>query len=231
VRHSPGMIELEHLHRSSKMFSKLILFLLFFCVFVASTSAHVKNTSSLADLHYSAAVRFQQSGKLSDAIAEYKHAIQKRKDEPSFYYGLATAFQAQHKLDSAIQNYSEALSLKPQEPMYQRSLEDAKHAKAAPFVDSGIKKQTSTPPDIPGAIADYNAALSIIEDSVVRSNLNAIAPYSRSDWRFHSGMFIQRNGEPNAKPFYEESRPIDSDTYLEEFLHGNRQVLYGYDVF
>lgn len=172
-----------------KKFSSLVLIISFP---VTLAFANASGDDSSAYQHYDAAVRNQQNGKLAEAVVEYKLAIADNAKEPSFYYSLGTAFQAMNDLDHAIESYAKALELKPKEPAYRQVLDAAKHTKAAPFIDSAIKKQTSTPPDLPGAIADYNQALSIIDDPIFRDMRDTTTPYNQ---RHPLGDFLKKDGE------------------------------------
>ncbi|HMO24613.1 MAG TPA: hypothetical protein PKC98_26920, partial [Candidatus Melainabacteria bacterium] len=78
-------------------------------------------------------------------------------------------------IDSAITNYEKAMSLDPATAAYKEALVGAKQAKAVPLLESAYKKQTTDMGggkyDLPGAIADYQAALRLSDDANSRMNL------------------------------------------------------------
>ncbi|MEZ4486738.1 MAG: tetratricopeptide repeat protein [Cyanobacteriota/Melainabacteria group bacterium] len=131
--------------------------------------------SAEAQTAYDDAVKLQQESKYDEAIASYKKAIAVNANEPAYYYAMGTAYQAKNDIDSAITNYEKAMSLDPATAAYKEALVGAKQAKAAPLLESAYKKQTTDMGggkyDLPGAIADYQAALRISDDANTRMNL------------------------------------------------------------
>jgi tetratricopeptide (TPR) repeat protein len=120
---------------------------------------------------FNEAVQLQQNGKLDEALAKYQEALKTNAQSDSVWYSMGTAYQAKNDFDKAMEAYQKAVSLNPKEPSYKKVLNDLKAAKAAPLADSAIKKQTATPPDLVGAIADYEASLRIYDDPSTRLNL------------------------------------------------------------
>lgn len=124
---------------------------------------------------YDQAIQLQQQGKLDEALDQYKKAIASSPNEASYYYGIGTCYAAKNDLDQAASNYQKAISLNPQEPSFKQALEQINQAKAAPLIESAIKKQTTPDAagkyDIAGAIADYEAALKIDDDANTHLNL------------------------------------------------------------
>jgi len=144
------------------------------------TTSAEQQKSSEAQEAYDKAVKLQTDNKFDEAIAEYGKAIATQPNESSYYYGLGTAYQgrASTKPDTspdyqkdfklAIDNYKKAVALNPKEATYKQTLVGAQQALAAPLVNSAIKKQTTKDEkgnyDLPGAIADYEAALKLCPD-------------------------------------------------------------------
>lgn len=135
------------------------------------TSGQVKAQGEAAAA-YDAAVKLQTDQKYDESIAKYKEAIALLPNSDSFYYGLGTCYQAKNDIDLAIEAYKKAISLAPNNPTYKQTLSGAQQIKAAPLIDSAIKKQTdAAKPDLPGAIADYEAALKLWNDPSTHMNL------------------------------------------------------------
>lgn len=134
---------------------------------------------------YDAAVKLQQEQKYDEAIESYKKAIAVNPKEAAYFYAMGTAYQAKPDLDNAIANYQKAMTLNPQEPAYKQALDGAQLAKAAPLLDSAYKKQTTDMGggkyDLPGAIADYRAALRIHEDASTHMNLGTALQANTND--------------------------------------------------
>ena len=124
---------------------------------------------------YEAAVKLQGDNKFDEAIAQYNTAIATSPNESSYYYGRGTAYQGKGDMDKAIDDYKKALNLNPREATYKQTLSAAQAAKAAPLVESAIKKQTTKDAkggyDLTGAIADYEAALKMSDDPGTHMNL------------------------------------------------------------
>lgn len=121
---------------------------------------------------YDAAVKLQTDQKYDESIAKYKEAIGLLPNSDSFYYGMGTCYQAKGDIDLAIEAYKKAISLAPGNANYKSVLSGAQQIKAAPLIDSAIKKQTdAAKPDLPGAIADYEAALKLWNDPSTHMNL------------------------------------------------------------
>lgn len=159
------------------------------------TTAADQQKASDADAAYQAAVKLQQANDFAGAIEQYKKAITLIPSEPSYWYSLGTAYQANNNIDQAIDAYGHASTLNPKEQSYKDLINQLKLAKAGPLIDSAVKKQTTKRPDgtydLAGAIADYEAALRIVDDQTTRLNLGtayqannqpqqAIAQYSRA---------------------------------------------------
>jgi len=134
-----------------------------------------QKASGEADAAYQDAVKLQQENKLEESVEAYKKALQLAPNEASYHYSLGTAYQAQNKFDEAIAAYSKAAQLNPKEPAYPQLVKQLKAAKAAPFIESAIKKQTTKDDkggyDLSGAIADYEAALKLSDDPSTHMNL------------------------------------------------------------
>lgn len=64
----------------------------------------------------------EQQGKVPEAIAEYKRALDIRPDYVDAHHNLGTLYLQQGKLDLAIRAFREATRLEPQGAIYQRSL-------------------------------------------------------------------------------------------------------------
>lgn len=135
------------------------------------TSGQVKAQGDAAAA-YDAAVKLQTDQKYDESIAKYKEAIALLPTSDSFQYGLGTCYQAKGDIDAAIDSYKKALSMAPNNPTYKQTLSGAQQIKASPLIDSAIKKQTdAAKPDLPGAIADYEAALKLWNDPSTHMNL------------------------------------------------------------
>lgn len=126
--------------------------------------------SSAASQAFNDAVALQQAQKYDEAIAKYQEALKSFPNEASYYYSLGTCYQAKEDLDNALVQYKKAQSLAPKEPAYPQLIKQIQQAKAAPLVNSAIEKQTQKN-DVPGAIADYEAALRICDDATTHSYL------------------------------------------------------------
>jgi tetratricopeptide (TPR) repeat protein len=156
--------------------------------------------SAEAQTNYDAAVKLQGENKLDDAIASYNKAIAISPNEPSYYYAEGTAYQAKNDIDKAIELYKKAAALNPKEPTYKNVLKQANQAKAAPLLDSAIKKQTTKTDkgdyDLAGAVADYEAALKIDPDDPT-AHMNAGTAYQAM------------NNMPKAVAEYKRSIALD----------------------
>ncbi|HEY9678501.1 MAG TPA: tetratricopeptide repeat protein [Drouetiella sp.] len=140
----------------------------------AAAQAADAQKSSDAAAAYDAAVKAQTANNLDEALVQYKKALSFAPNEATYWYGEGTAYQAKNDLDNAIKDYRKAVELNPKEATYKQTLQQAQVAvnatKAAPLVDSAIKKQTAAKPDLPGAIADYEAALRLNDDAYTNMN-------------------------------------------------------------
>ena len=138
-------------------------------------TANEQNKLNESGSSYDQAVKFQQEGKLDEALEQYKKAIAGQPNEASYYYGLGTCYAAKNDLPEAIKNYQKAISLNPQEAGFKQALTQANQAQAAPLIESAIKKQTTPDSagkyDLTGAIADYEAALKLDDDANTHLNL------------------------------------------------------------
>ncbi|MBI2809302.1 MAG: tetratricopeptide repeat protein [Candidatus Melainabacteria bacterium] len=141
----------------------------------AAAAAADAAKSDEAQAAYDAAVKAQTANNLDEALVQYKKALAISPNEATYWYGEGTAYQAKNDMDSAIKDYQKACSLNPREGTYKQTLVAAQAAvnaaKAAPLVDAAIKKQTAAKPDLPGAIADYEAALRLNDDAYTNMNL------------------------------------------------------------
>jgi tetratricopeptide (TPR) repeat protein len=139
-----------------------------------ATAADQRKASD-ADAAYQSAIQSQQANNFVGAIEQYKKAIALISSEPSYWYSLGTAYQANNNIDEAIDAYSHASTLNPKEQSYKDLINQLKLTKAGPLLDSAMKKQTTKRDDgsydLPGAIADYEAALRIVDDPTTRLNL------------------------------------------------------------
>ncbi len=162
------------------------------------TKAEQEKSASMQQA-YTDAVNLQQAGKYDEAEKKYQEGIAAAPNEPSLYYGLGTNYQAKGDMENALKNYEKAVALAPGEKTYIDTLRDAKlavnQAKAAPLLESAYKKQTATPPDYPGAIADYLGALRIADDPGTHFNL---------------GTAYQGKGD-NTQALQEYSKAIQGD--------------------
>jgi tetratricopeptide (TPR) repeat protein len=138
------------------------------------TQAEQKKSSE-ADTAFQAAIQLQQENKFDEAIESYKKAIAVAPNNFNYWYSMGTAYQAKNDIDNAISAYTKASALNPKEPTYKQYIKQLKQAKAAPLVESAIKKQTTKDDkgnyDLPGAIVDYEAALRIDDDAGTHANL------------------------------------------------------------
>ena len=136
-----------------------------------TTSVDAKKQGDAAAA-YEAAVKLQTDQKYDESIAKYKEAIGFQPNNDSFVYGMGTCYQAKGDIDLAIEAYKKALSMAPANANYKGVLAGAQQIKAAPLIDSAIKKQTdAAKPDLPGAILDYEAALKLWNDPSTHMNL------------------------------------------------------------
>lgn len=142
---------------------------------VAAAQAADAAKQGEAQTAYDAAVKAQTANNLDEALTQYKKALAIAPNEATYWYGEGTAYQAKNDMDNAIKDYQKAVSLNPRENTYKQTLTAAQAAvnaaKAAPLVDAAIKKQTAAKPDLPGAIADYEAALRLNDDAYTNMNL------------------------------------------------------------
>lgn len=124
---------------------------------------------------YNDALKLQQEGKLDEAIAKYLEALKGMPNEYAVWYALGTAYQNKQDWDKAIEAYEKAFTLNPKDPNIKGLLKQCKQAKAAPLVESAVKKQTTADDkgnyDLAGAIFDYESALKIDDDGTTRMNL------------------------------------------------------------
>lgn len=134
-----------------------------------ATKAQVQQ-STQASAAFNEAVQLQTDKKYDEAIAKYQEALKAFPNEASYYYSLGTCYQAKEDYDNALAQYEKARVLNPKEPAYPQLIKQIKQAKASPLVNSAIEKQTQKN-DLPGAIADYEAALKIDDDAATHSYL------------------------------------------------------------
>ncbi|MBK9622836.1 MAG: tetratricopeptide repeat protein [Candidatus Obscuribacter sp.] len=134
-----------------------------------ATKAQVQASGAAAEA-YNAAAALQNDKKYDEAIAKYQEAIKAAPNEAGYYYAIGTAYQAKEDYDNAIAMYEKARNLNPREPAYPALIKQLRQAKASPLVNSAIEKQTQKN-DIPGAIADYEAALRIDDDAATHGYL------------------------------------------------------------
>ena len=182
-------------------------------------TAHEQTTLNEAGSAYDQAIKLQQENKLDEALELYKKAIASQPNEASYYYGIGTCYAGKNDLEQAITNYKKAISLNPQEPSFKQALQQALQAKAAPLVESAIKKQTTADSagkyDLNGAIADYEAALKI-DDNDANTHLNVGTAYQAN------------NNLPRAMAEYKRALQInpnlpDAHYYLATIYDTNNQ--------
>lgn len=165
------------------------------------TMAEQKQAQAAGDA-YNNAVKLQQENKLDEAIAEYDKAIAANPSEASYYYSKGTALQGKNDLDGALALYQKAATLNPKEPAYKQLITQLKQAKAAPLLEAAYKKQTEKDAagnyDLPGAIADYVAALRLADDAGTHFSL---------------GTAYQGNKEPQ-KALAEYNKALQMDPKL-----------------
>jgi tetratricopeptide (TPR) repeat protein len=161
-----------------------------------------QKTAAAAGEAYNNAVKFQQENKLDEAIAEYDKAIAANPSEASYYYSKGTALQAKNDLDGAMAMYQKAANLNPKEKAYPQLIAQIKQAKAGPLLESAYQKQTTKDAngnyDLPGAIADYVAALRLSDDA---------------NTHFSLGTAYQANKEPQ-KALSEYNKALQMDPKL-----------------
>jgi tetratricopeptide (TPR) repeat protein len=149
----------------------------------AATAAVESQKNNDAQAAYDAAVKAQTANNLDEALVQYKKALELSPKEATYWYGEGTAYQAKNDLASAIADYTKAATYNPREKTYQQTLQAAQAAvnaeKAAPLVKAAIEKQTAAKPDLPGAIADYEAALKLSDDAY--TNMNAGTAYQAAN--------------------------------------------------
>lgn len=142
---------------------------------VAAAAAADAAKAGEAQTAYDAAVKAQTANNLDEALTQYAKALQISPNEATYWYGQGTAYQAKNDMENAIKSYQQACKFNPREGTYTQTLKAAQAAvnaaKAAPLVDAAIKKQTAAKPDLPGAIADYEAALKLNDDAYTNMNL------------------------------------------------------------
>ena len=148
----------------------------------AAAAAESKKSGE-AQAAYDAAVKAQTANNLDEALVQYKKALEISPKEATYWYGEGTAYQAKNDFEHAIADYKQAVLYNGREKTYQQTLIAAQAAvnaqKAAPLVDAAIKKQTAAKPDLPGAIADYEAALRLSDDA--STNMNAGTAYQAAN--------------------------------------------------
>jgi tetratricopeptide (TPR) repeat protein len=150
-------------------------------------TAHWRNTESLwsytlsvtpdSDVAHTglAGILFVQ-GKVDDAIAHYRRAIEMRSGNSGAQYGLASALEKQHKVDEAIEHYKKAVELQPDNI-------DASNALALLFVHRGdyvdaIAQWQNTlryEPDDGNALSNLAWILATCADPQLRDSANAVA--------------------------------------------------------
>lgn len=135
-----------------------------------TTQAEQQQSAAVSQA-YNDALKLQQDGKLDEAIAKYQEALKGMPNEYAVWYALGTAYQNKQDFDHAIEAYEKAFAINPKDPNIKPLLKQCKQAKAAPLVESAVKKQTSDPADLAGAIFDYESALKVDEDGTTRMNL------------------------------------------------------------
>src|SRR5207237_5040667 len=67
-----------------------------------------------AELHFSLGNALSDKGRMAESIAEYRKAIQIKKDFATAHYGLGRALAHNDQLDEAIVEYREAIRYKPE---------------------------------------------------------------------------------------------------------------------
>jgi tetratricopeptide (TPR) repeat protein len=76
----------------------------------------VRKSPNKARGHYNLGHAYHQQGQLTDAIKEYKAALQFKPDHPGTHNNLGLAYYNQGRLEDAMMEYSTALQLKPDFP-------------------------------------------------------------------------------------------------------------------
>lgn len=143
-----------------------------------TTQAQAQQAAA-ASQAYNDAIKLQGESKFDEAIAKYMEALKGSESADYIWYSLATCYHAKGDLDKAMETYQKAISLNPKNTQAADYLKQIKQAKAGPLVDSAIAKQTTKKEDgtydLPGAIADYEAALRMSPEA--NTYLNAGTAY------------------------------------------------------
>lgn len=123
---------------------------------------------------YNEGLQLQTDKKFDEAIVKYQEAL-KSSNDSAIWYALGTAFQTKEQYDKAIEAYEKTLASNPKDPNAKGLIKQCKGAKAAPFFDSAVKKQTTADDkgqyDLAGAILDYEKAAALNDDGTTRMNL------------------------------------------------------------
>jgi Flp pilus assembly protein TadD len=101
-----------------------------------------------------------EQGKLPEAIAEYREALQLKPDYPEAHNNLGNALAGQGNLEAAIAEYREALQLKPDYPEAHNNLGAAlaRQGKLEEAI-AEYREALQLKPDYPGAHNNLGAAL------------------------------------------------------------------------
>jgi Flp pilus assembly protein TadD len=122
----------------------------------------------LADKHVKKASKKQYKGDLEGAVFEYQQAIMCNPNNANFYNNIAVIYLKDQNFESALKYFELALKIIPDDPSFIKNT-------AVLYYKLGDKKLAEK--DYPGAIVNFNKALSIKANYIEVLNDLAVAYY------------------------------------------------------
>lgn len=191
-----------------------------------------KETTGDAVKTYNKAVQFHLSGKLAEAIAEYKKSLELNPALAEAHSNLGLIFNQQHNYAQAISEFRKALAINPKDAI----------------TYNGIGAALRAEKDLPGAIKNWQTAVSL-DPKLATAHYNlgtayelqkdyekALASYRsavKNDYRlgeayYRMGLILRKTGKPEeAISQFKESLKISGDSEYSEDARHNLATLAG----
>ncbi len=189
----------------------------------ASTAAPMSETEKKLSCvrHYNQAVQMHLSGKLSEAIAEYKAALEGNASLPEAHSNLGLIYNQQHNYAQALSEFRKALAINPKDAITYNGIGAA--LRAEKDLMGAIKNwQTAVSLDPKLATAHYNLGTAYEIQKEYDKALNSYGQAVKNDYRlgeayYRMGLIMERKRRPDdAAEQFKEALKVSSDSEYSE---------------
>lgn len=202
----------------------------------SATEAAPSGTSAVADFgttgdatdkklaavkRYNAAVQFHLQGKLSEAIAEYKAALESNNALAEAHSNLGLIYNQQHNYAQALAEFRKALAINPKDAITYNGIGAA--LRAEKDLMGAIKNwQTAVSLDPKLATAHYNLGTAYEINKEYDKALASYGSAVKNDYRlgeayYRMGLIMERKRRPDdAAQQFQEALKVSSDSEYSE---------------